>query len=95
MSLKRFENSMTARKPKFKIILNPELIAAGRSFVPEFGNKNDLVIIDRIMNLERDLGSVDNHILREVPKKHTSVMKRILREEQDLIRSITQRNNDF
>lgn len=81
---------------KFPVIPNPELIHAGRGFRPAFGNDEDLSIINRAMELEKKLMTVDNTILRSGdPAKLTSKMRDILREERYLIDSIIRRNMDF
>ncbi len=86
---------MPARKTKFPIIPNPELIAAGRAFMPAFGSAEDLNIVNRAAALQKKLGTVDNNILRNFPANHTPKMKQILQEERWLIDSIIHRNLDF
>lgn len=85
-----------SKAKKFKVIQNPELMRVGRAFVPTFGSDQDIAIINRMVKLEKLLPTVDNEIMRQGdPKKLTSKMKQILREERYLIDSITGRNNDF
>lgn len=86
---------MPARLPKFAIIPNPELIAAGRAFMPRFGNDGDLNIVNQAVGLQKMLGTVDNRILRGDPQFHTAKMKQILQKERWLISSITSSNMDF
>lgn len=88
---------MPATKTKrFKVIPNPDLLQAGRGFVPAFGNDADLHIINRLIALEKLLPLVDNKIMRGGDAtKLTSKMKQILTEERYLIDSITSRNLDF
>lgn len=85
---------MTARLSKFKIIRNPELVRAGRGFVPVFGNATDRNIVDRIISIDKKLETVNNEILRS-GNNLTKKMADILFEEIQLIQTITSRNNDF
>ncbi len=81
---------------KFEVIPNPELRRVAKAFVPVFGNDQDLQMVHRVLALETLLATVDNKVLREGdPKKMTSKMRDILREEQYLIQGITSRNMDF
>ena len=85
-----------SKAKKYKVIPNQDLIRAGRSFVPSFGNDDDLRIVNRIVNLEKMYPSVDNELMRSGDrKKMTTKMVRILDEESYLISAITMRNNDF
>ncbi len=86
----------TSKTKKFKVIHNPELLAAGKGFVPVYGSDEDLQIVNDLMDLEKKLELVDNKILRNgAPKEHTVKMKEILRQEAFLVSRIIKRNNDF
>jgi hypothetical protein len=79
---------------KYKIIPNPDLLAAGRAFVPIFGSDADLSIVSRLISLQKDLSTVDNEHMRS-GKNLTKKMTDILFKEIGLIREINNRNMDF
>jgi len=85
---------MAVKTKKHKIIPNPELQQATKGFVPVFGSDGDLSIVDRLFDLQKKLGTVDNTVLRG-GKNLTKKMKDILFLENNLISSITSRNMDF
>lgn len=88
------EKYMAVKKVKFKIIRNPELVAAGQAFVPVFGHDGDRSLVSRIIAFEVLLGTVDNQVLRD-GKFLTKKMQDILFMERNLIGALTSRNNDF
>lgn len=85
-----------ASAKKFKIIHDPELLRVARMFVPTFGSESDLHLVNRILELDKLLATVDNEVLRSPGKKGlTKKMQDILREERIIIHAITSRNMDF
>jgi hypothetical protein len=76
------------------IIPNPDLLAAMKGWVPEFGDASDRWVLDALQRHEKKLREVDNKVLRE-GKHLTPKMQDILRAEQGLIQSINNRKMDF
>ena len=46
---------LTSKVKKYKVIPNPELLRVGRGFTPEFGSEEDLDIVNRMLDLEKEL----------------------------------------
>lgn len=87
---------MATKSKKFAVVHDPELIRLSRGFIPEFGNDDDLAIINRMHSLDKLLEKVDNAILRGgQPDKLTKKMKDILFFESGLKAAITRRIMDF
>jgi hypothetical protein len=89
-----------SRPKKRKIIPNPELERALIGYVPEFGNREDIVLRGRLEKLQSSLHGVDNEVLRGIKKAgrgnpFSAKMKEIVKLEQDLVVEINKRKMDF
>lgn len=89
-----------SRAQKRKVIPSPELEAALKGYVPEFGNKQDMALRDKLSSLGRKLQSVDNEVLRGLKKADrgnpfSAKMKEIVLLEKALVKEINSRKMDF
>jgi hypothetical protein len=82
------------------IILSLVLERALKTFMPVFGNQDDIDVVENLGRLKAKLATVDNKAFRKAEedrddKALTPKMKEIQRDEKNLIYCINKRNFDF
>lgn len=82
------------------IILSPVLERTLKTFMPVFGNSDDIDVVESLGRLKAKLATVDCKVFRKAEedrddKALTPKMKEIQRDEKNLIYCINKRNFDF